>query len=83
MGIYSEQLPTAIVEELRALMGRRKALVKDVAREAGISVNTMSRYLNEKSPIPLDSFAAICEALGDDPASVIARAAESVKQQNR
>lgn len=80
MGIYMEHLATAVAAQLRAERSVVDMQVKDLAAATGMGVNTISRYLNNKTPIPMDSFAAMCEALGQSPSDVMRRAMERIPQ---
>lgn len=52
------------LEELKLLMNRKNVTQKYLAEKLGVTEGTVSRWLNGKRKITLDTFLDILEALG-------------------
>lgn len=68
----------SIAAQLRGTIAAKDLLKKDVAAAAGLSLATLSRYLNGHRDIPVPAFMAICAALGVSAGSVLDKAAKEL-----
>lgn len=74
-----ENLITAsIAAQLRASIAEQNVLKKDLAERSGLSLVTLSRYLNGHRDIPVPAFMAICSLLGVDAGSIVNQAAKQL-----
>lgn len=79
MGTYGDNLAAAVAEQLRAERAAKRWTYKDLANAAGMTEQTVMRYLTEKRDIPLPEFAALADALNLSPVDIINRAIERIK----
>lgn len=79
MGIYGEQLASAVAEQLRAERGAAGLTYKQLAEKAGLKEQSVTRYLTEKREINTSILGALCDALGITPQELIIRAVERIK----
>ncbi|MHC6175419.1 helix-turn-helix domain-containing protein [Glutamicibacter sp. X7] len=66
----------SIAAQLRARRAEQKVEMKDLATRTGITLVSLSRYLNGKRDIPASTFAIICSKLGLDGGKVLNKAME-------
>lgn len=78
MGIYTDHLPAAVAEQLRAERAAKGITYDRLAQLTGMSKFTVMRYLKQERSIPLPEFAALSEALGLAPVEVMRRAMERI-----
>ena len=79
MGLYGDKLAAAVAEQLRAERAAKRWTYKELATEAGLTEQTVMRYLTEKRDIPLPEFAALSDAFGVTPGDLMNRAIERIK----
>lgn len=79
MGLYGEKLAAAVAEQLRAERAVKRWTYKELATAAGLTEQSVMRYLTEKRDIPLPEFAALSDALGVTPGDLINRAIERIQ----
>lgn len=65
-----------IAAQLRGAIASSGTLKKDLAKKSGISLVTLSRYLNGHRDIPAPAFVDICRALGVDGGRILNEAAK-------
>lgn len=70
-------LSQSIAQQLQAVTGGRNGMpVKVLAEKTGITLVSLSRYINGKRDIPAPLFALICKELGLDAGEVLRNAIE-------
>ena len=79
MGLYGEKLAAAVAEQLRAERAVKRWTYKELATAAGLTEQSVMRYLTEKRDIPLPEFAALSDALGVTPGDLINRAIDRIQ----
>lgn len=80
MGIYAENLPAAVVEQLRAERAAKQWTYDQLAEASGLTAQSVMRYLTGKRAIPLDVLAALADGLGVAPVEIMNRAVERIHQ---
>lgn len=78
MTTEDRELQRAITVELKVELASREWTQAELAERAGVSRETMNRYMRNKVGMPISTFDAICRALGASPAAIIARALERI-----
>lgn len=79
MGIYTDKLPAATVEQLQAERGGKRLTYKQLADMAELKEQTVMRYLTGKRDIPLHELVAMTEALGLSLGELFERATQRIK----
>lgn len=79
MGIYSDKLPAATVEQLQAERGAKRFTYKQLAEASGLKEQTVMRYLIGKRDIPLQELIAMTEALDLSLGELFERATQRIK----
>lgn len=79
MGIYTDKLPAATVEQLQAERGAKRLTYKQLAEASGLKEQTVMRYLTGKRDIPLQELIAMTEALGLTLGELFDRATQRIK----
>lgn len=70
-------LSQSIASQLQEVTGGRTGMpVKELAERTGITLVSLSRYINGKRDIPAPFFALICKELNLDPGKVLRNAIE-------
>lgn len=72
-------MAAAVAEQLRAERAAKRWTYKELATAAGLTEQTVMRYLTEKRDIPLPEFASLAHALGLSPADIINRAIDRLQ----
>lgn len=72
-----------VAAELRAERGRKQFTYDAIAEGVDVAQSTIINYLQGKREIPLGTFVKICEVLNVDPAVIITRADEALKNSKR
>lgn len=79
MGLYGDKLPGAVAEQLRAERAAKRWTYKELAVAAGLTEQSVMRYLTGKRDIGLPELAKLADGLGLSPSEVIARAVDRIK----
>ena len=79
MGIYGENLASAVAQQLRAERGAAGLTYKDIAERTGLAEQSVMRYFTEKREINTSVLGALCDALGVTPQDLLRRAVERIK----
>lgn len=74
----NNEVTASIAAQLRGIIATKDLLKKDVALSAGLSLATLSRYLNGHRDIPVPAFLAICAALGTDAGAILDEAGKQL-----
>lgn len=72
------ELQRAIAVEVKMELVSRDWTQADLAARAGVSRESMNRYMRNKVGMPVTTFGAICQALGVGPAEIMARAMKRI-----
>ncbi|KAA8830117.1 helix-turn-helix domain-containing protein [Bifidobacterium tissieri] len=80
MDDYGERFAAAIAAELRAQKARRRIGDEDIADAVGVHRVSVSRYLSGARPIPMVTFAELCDYLGVSPVEVIDNAEKQARR---
>lgn len=75
-------LTQSIAGQIRGHMRVKNIPVKELATKTGITVVSLSRYINGKRDIPSSAFALICHAIGLDSGNVLRNAIEEFTRVN-
>lgn len=70
----SNALTVAAAAEIRAECARQRLNYRELARLVGRPNTTVYRWINAETPMTLNDFGLLAEALGVDPAALLARA---------
>ncbi len=62
----SRELARAVAAEIRATLARQNMLIKDLARQSGISQGYLGKRLRDEAPLNLNDLQAICAVFGRD-----------------
>lgn len=73
----SRELAQAVAAEIRATLARQNMLIKDLARQSGISQGYLGKRLRDEAPLNLNDIQAICEVFGKDVLAFISTAIEA------
>lgn len=79
MGKYGDNLATAVAQQLRAERGAAGLTYRQLAEKAGLTEQSVMRYLTEKRELKSGDLGALCDALGITPQELITRAVERIK----
>jgi len=79
MGKYGDNLASAVAAQLRAERGAAGLTYKELAERAGLTEQSVMRYLTEKREPNTAQLGALCDALGLTPHELMLRAAERIK----
>lgn len=72
------ELQRALAVEIKMLLVSHGWTQADLAERAGVSRESMNRYMRNRVGMPIATFAEICRVLGDSPAEVMSRALERI-----
>lgn len=78
MGKYGDNLAAVVAQQLRAERGAAGYTYAELARRAGLTEQSVTRYLTEKREIRSSDLGALCDALGISPAEFMRRAMERI-----
>lgn len=79
MGTW-DNLAAAVASQLRAERAAAQMTYKELADAAGMTEQSVMRYLTGKRDIPLPEFAKMAEALGLTPYELMKRAESRIHQ---
>ena len=79
MGQYGDNLAAAVAAQLRAERGAAELTYKELADRAGLTEQSVMRYLTEKREPNAGQLGALCDALGLTPQELMIRAVERIK----
>jgi len=74
METYGERLEAALSMQIKVELVERAMEQKDLADALGIERATLSRYMTNKRPMPMQIFCKVAEAFGLSPAALMQRA---------
>ena len=80
MGIYKENLPRVIREQLQGERNIKGWTYSQLADAAGLKEQSVMRYLTGKREIDLPILAALSEGMGIDPMVIMKRATERIEK---
>lgn len=80
METYGERLEAALSKQIKVELVERGMDQKDLAEAIGIEKATLSRYMTNRRPIPMQTFFAVAEALGLAPQELMQRAESRVSR---
>lgn len=80
MGIYRENLPRVIRDQLAAEREIQKLTYDQLAERSGLKGQSVMRYLTGKRDIDLPVLAALSEGLGIDPMIIMKRGMERMEK---
>lgn len=75
----SRELARAVAAEIRATLARQNMLIKDLARQSGISQGYLGKRLRDEAPLNLNDLQAICEVFGKDVPAFMSASIEAAK----
>lgn len=75
----SRELAQAVAAEIRATLARQNMLIKDLARQSGISQGYLGKRLRDEAPLNLNDLQAICEVFGKDVIGFMSTALEAAQ----
>lgn len=78
MGIYGDNLASAIAQQLRAERAAAGYTYKELADKAGLTEQSVTRYLTEKREVKSAVLGALCDALEISPQELVTRAVERI-----
>lgn len=78
MGKYGDNLASVIAQQLRAERAAAGYTYKELASRAGLTEQSVTRYLTEKREVNGGVLGALCDALGITPQELLARAVERI-----
>lgn len=78
METYGERLEAALSKQIKVELVERGMDQKDLAEAIGIERATLSRYMTNRRPIPMQTFFAVAEAFGLAPQELMQRAESRV-----
>lgn len=79
MGVYSENLPTAMAEQLRSEKGAAELTYQEIADALDIHQQSVIRYFKGTRDIPMSVVIRLAELFGLTPAELMERATERIK----
>lgn len=80
MGEYGDLFGKAVAEQLRAERSAARLTQKQLAERAGMSDQSVMRYLNGTRDIPIAALADIANALGVSVEVIVERATQRLRQ---
>ena len=75
----SRELAIAVANEVRATLARQNMLIRDLAKDAGISPGYLGKRLRNEAPLNLNDLQAICDVFGKDVVTFMSAAIEASK----
>lgn len=75
----SRELAQAIAAEIRATLARQNMLIKDLARQSGISQGYLGKRLRDEAPLNLNDLQAICGVFDRDVLGFMTTALEAAQ----
>lgn len=79
MGKYGDNLASVVAAQLRAERGAAGLAYKELADKAGLTEQSVMRYLTEKREPNAGQLGAMCDALGITPHELMLRAVDRIK----
>jgi len=73
----SRELAIAVAAEVRATLARQNMLIRDLAKDAGISPGYLGKRLRNEAPLNLNDLEAICHVFDKDVQTFLAAALEA------
>lgn len=73
----SRELAIAVAAEVRATLARQNMLIRDLAKDAGISPGYLGKRLRNEAPLNLNDLQAICDVFDKDVQAFLAAALEA------
>lgn len=80
METYGTRLEAALSKQIKVELVERGMEQKDLAEAIGIERATLSRYMTNRRPMPMQTFFAVAEAFGLSPRELMARAESRIAQ---
>lgn len=74
MDTSDHELQSAVATEIRIELAARQWKQVDLAERAGVTRETLNRYMRNKVGMPMSAFASLSRALGISPDELLARA---------
>jgi len=81
METFGTRLEAALSKQIKVELVERGMEQKDLAEAIGIERATLSRYMTNRRPMPMQTFFAVAEALGLPPRELMTRAEARIAQQ--
>lgn len=73
----SRELAIAVAAEVRATLARQNMLIRDLAKDAGISPGYLGKRLRNEAPLNLNDLQAICDVFDKDVQTFLSAALEA------
>lgn len=80
METYGTRLEAALSKQIKVELVERGMEQKDLAEAIGIEKATLSRYMTNRRPMPMQTFFSVAEALGLSPRELMSRAESRIAQ---
>jgi transcriptional regulator with XRE-family HTH domain len=75
----SRELARAVSAEIRATLARQNMLIKDLAKQSGISQGYIGKRLRDEAPLNLNDLQAICDVFGKDVVGFMSAAIDAAE----
>ena len=75
----SRELARAVADEVRATLARQNMLIRDLAKQSGISPGYLGKRLRNEAPLNLNDLQAICDVFEKDVQVFLAAALEAAR----
>jgi transcriptional regulator with XRE-family HTH domain len=79
----SRELARAVSAEIRATLARQNMLIKDLAKQSGISQGYMGKRLRDEAPLNLNDLQAICDVFGKDVVAFMTAAIDAAEPDSK
>lgn len=79
MDIKLEPIEVAIAELLRMEMARHNITQSSIAKETGLALRTINRYVNAERSMKVSDLAKICDVIGVSASALLDTAEKSIE----